>query len=122
MKLTLTTFVVVVFSYISGPVFGQNGSKELTTMKTENAEKAVFKYTYQVDSAKLATKKVSDQTYNNSKDINYYNNFISALEYKRAHVMNDPQEKALAEESGWFEQIDAELKKAKAEREELQKK
>lgn len=122
MKLTLITLVGLVFSCISGISYGQNSDKEITSIKSVNTDRNGHQQTFKVDSAKLATKKVSNEIIVNAKDVNYYNNFINALETKREYVLNDPEEKAMADESGWFDQIDAEIKNAKAERDELLKK
>lgn len=104
---------------VSGSVEAQNQSTQSTTMKTASVEKKSHEYTFKIDSAKLATKKPQPSSNTNGKTVAYYDYFIDALETKRDFVMNNPEEKARAEESGWFEKIDTELKKAKAEREEL---
>lgn len=124
MKLIISAFFVVAILSVSNSVFGQDNSKikEVSTMKTANSERVVQEHHFKVDSAKLATKKKDDSSFNyipNVKDVNYYNHFIEALEVKREYVMNDPEEKAKAEETGWFKKIDFEIAKAKIEREKL---
>ncbi len=92
-------------------------------MKTADKQSTSWSYTYEVDSTKLATKiDRKESIEGNVKDVAYYENFIKALYKKRKYIMNDPEERALAEETGWFEQIDLEIEKAKAEREVLLKK
>lgn len=117
MNYTLSTIIAVVLFIASGSVFAQNKTHEVSTMNTASVQKTTYEYRFVVDSAKLATKKVSNP--DNAKTVDYYNHFIEALEIKREYVLNDPEEKAKAEESGWFEMIDNELAKAKAEREKL---
>lgn len=115
MKLILFSTVTLLTFLISGSAFAQS-TKPVTVPKTATAEKTVHAYSYKVDSAKLATKNSSTSSVS-QKDINYYDNFIEALEIKKEYVLNNPEEKAKAEESGWLKKIDKELAKAKAERE-----
>ena len=118
MKFTLSTLLVIAFFFVSNTVSAQSNDKEITTMKTAESQSKSWSYTYEVDSAKLATK-IQIEKEEGIKDYKYYNKFIKALEAKREYVMNNPEEKAIADETGWFEQIDGEIAKAKLEREKL---
>jgi hypothetical protein len=124
MKSTLSTIVAIAMLFVSSSVFGQKTAEnEPSTMKTANAEKQVYSYTYKVDTERIATKKktnaapVAGTTI--EKDVAYYDEFIKALEIKREYVMNNPKEKQIAEESGWFVQIDNTIAEAKNERNKL---
>lgn len=111
--------MAIVLLCFSSTAFSQSNTKEISTMKTADNQRTSWSYTYEVDSVKLATKKQSSSIGTPVKDVNYYNYFINALEIKREYVLNNPTEKAIADEKGWFEQIDSELAKAKLERDKL---
>lgn len=51
------------------------------------------------------------------KSVEDIDSYIQAVEIKIEHVKNNPEQKKIAEEEGWFEQMDANIQEAKKQRE-----
>lgn len=96
--------------------------KTLTTtqLKSIHSEKSLDQNiqisTFKVNEEKLATKNTTP-----SKTINYYNDYITAIETKIAYMQSNPEENEKAIVSGWYKTMNTYLLTAKKERELLKK-
>ncbi len=95
------------------------------TIRAQNSEKTIVQKsdvrfvnsqsaTFQIDSVMLSKK--NQPQVDTEKTVEYYDDYIKALEIKIAYVKADANLTSEAEKNGWFVQMDSYLNKAKLER------
>lgn len=128
-NLMLALFLCAGFSSFSqeevGTELRQNKSQSVT-VKAEEAgavPKGEVKKNQTITISKRPgePQRVHDKNYY-QEEIAKIDNQISAIDTKIEYVKSDPQEKKLAEESGWFTEMEATKEKLRAERTNLEQK
>lgn len=110
----LLTLVVCSFLFLHFSAQKELNATKLNASSEQVNPSNTNKYVFKVDETKLA-KKNSNQ----EKTVEYYNEYIAAIEAKVEFVKNNPKENEKALASGWYKQMNDYLKLATAKREEL---
>jgi len=111
--------VIILFAFASLNTVAQEKKKEVQELKAVSVEKNVSAKTISKENKAIyvssGTKSIQPE-----RNLEYYNNVITALNIKINYIKSDPAENERAIETGWYDDMNQLLLKAKEERTRLQ--